>query len=431
MLPITCANKACSARGFSLENWVGVWVMLFGIGVLGFAPLYGLSALVLLITSLLVYPVDKKTIFTRPLVRREKLFLIFVLLYFVSQCFSVLHQPAGYEYESLARQLSAFDYVSRWGLMVPVWLLFRAYKIDWVYIAVGLAIGSIIGATLGHYQVYYAGLPQAIGASNHAIPFGELMVVTDVFLCVFAFRAWEAEKRWLSAFLFLASLAAFYGSLLAVTRGAWLVYPVLISVYVLYVAFQVRLNITSLFRPLIVFRVFTAILLFFLVAQTDHYQIMQAKTMATVSGLETGNLDGATSLRYSNFVTALESIRAYPFGIGMDNFGLAKGAQFGHAHNELLNTAVETGLPGLFALVAMVLFSGYIFFSGFVGSLGEKVEMSSSCGLMLLVCFGIFSQSQSVFSHHDTLLFFIFYLYLFMGQKELAVRSCQQNNAKQ
>ena len=163
MSSITCAKKARPASGFSLENWVGIWVMLFGIGVLGFSSLYGLSALVLLITSLLIYTVDKKMIFTRPLMRQEKLFFIFVLLYFATQSFSVLHQPAGYEYESLGRQLAAFDYVSRWVLLLPVWLLFRVYKIDWVYIATGLAIGSIIGGALAHYQIYYVGLSQATG----------------------------------------------------------------------------------------------------------------------------------------------------------------------------------------------------------------------------------------------------------------------------
>ena len=427
---MTHIKKAILAGGFSLESWVGAWVMLFGIGVLGFAPLYGLSALVLLITSSLIYFMDKPRLFARPFSRTEKLFLFFILFYFFSQTFAVFFQPAGYEYESLGRQLSAFDYVSRWVLLLPVWLLFRAYKIDWVYIAVGLAIGSIAGAVLGHFQIYYMGLSQAIGASNHPIPFGELMVIADVFLWIFMLRAWEIEKRWLSAVLFSASLAAFYGSLLAVTRGAWLVYPLLIAIYVVSVALKIKLNTKILFRPLIVFRGVTAVCLFALVAQTDHYQTMQAKTAATVSGLVTGNIDGATSLRYSNFVTAIESIKLYPFGIGMDNFGLANGARFGHAHNELLNTAVETGLVGVFALFTMILFNVYVFFSGSIRYPCRRPDINCSCGLMLLISFSIFSQSQAVFSHHDTLLFFIFYLYLFIGQKELEFQHCGRINAK-
>lgn len=414
----------------SIEGWLNIWVMLFGVGVLGFAPLYGFAAIVLLMTSLVLAICDRETIFLRPFLAQEKFFLSLVMLYFLAQTASVLFQPEGYEYESLGRQLAAFDPVSRWLLLIPLWLIFRAYRVDWVFIGLGLAIGSTIGALFAHYQVYHLGFPQAVGASNHPIPFAELMVAADMLLWIYMLRAWEMNRQTLSGIFFVTSLFAFYASLLAVTRGAWLAYVVMIGVWVWYTAARTTFDVRHLFSPLVVFRVSVAVFLFVLVSQTDHYQIMQSKTIATISGLQQGNLDAATSLRYTNFLIAWESIRLHPFGIGMDNYGQAEGALFGHAHNELLNTAVEAGIFGVLALIAMVLFSVYVFLVKASQSKNfgnDNVALNASCGLMLICSYVIFSQSQAVFSHHDTLLFFIFYLYLFFGQTCSVSRPMSEN----
>jgi hypothetical protein len=143
-------SRKHSLNEYFFKKWVEVWVMLFGIGVLGFAPLYGFSVMVLLVSALGALAYGDKTVFCRPFAKEERQFVYLVSLYFSAHTFAVFYQPQGYEYESLGRQLAAFDYVSRWLLMIPVWLLFRAYKIDWIFLGMGLAIGSIIGALFGH-----------------------------------------------------------------------------------------------------------------------------------------------------------------------------------------------------------------------------------------------------------------------------------------
>jgi hypothetical protein len=46
----------------------------------------------------------------------------------------------------------------------------------------------------------------------------------------------------------------------------------------------------------------------------------------------------------------------------------------------------------------------------------DLVGMYSYCGILLIVSFVIFGQTQSIFSSHDVLIFFIFFLFLFIAQ---------------
>jgi len=52
----------------------------------------------------------------------------------------------------------------------------------------------------------------------------------------------------------------------------------------------------------------------------------------------------------------------------------------------------------------------------------ELVGVYAACGLMLITSYAIFGQSQSIFSHHATLIFFIFYLYFFVAQIQKIIK---------
>lgn len=401
-------------RYSSVERWLNLWILIFGIGSLGFVIFYEISVFVLLITSIVLMVLERKTVFSRRINDQEKIFLALLFFYFSSQLYAVLYQPSGYEYDSITRQLSAFDNVSRWLLLIPLWLIFRAYPIDWISVGIGLAIGALVATAHGHYQVYHLNEFQAEGSFNSPISYAQLMVVSDIILWFYAARAWTLNKRLLAGFFFFASLAAFYGSLLAVTRGAWVVYLVVIIFWSIFIIAPKNRNLKNLWAPQTMIRVLSALVVFYLVSQTDHYQHMQGKTVATISGLTSGDLDAATASRYSNFKIAVASIKENPFGIGIDNY-MATNERFGHAHNELLNTAVEAGIHGAFGLIGLFCYLAFAAVKKVVQPT-TTVNIFAASGLILTSCYFIFFQSASVFSHHHTLIFFIVYAYLFFAR---------------
>ena len=409
-------------KSLELRHWINLWVFVFSVTVLSAAGHGGQAAIVLLLTGLYVMFAKRSEFDNAPLNSKEKAFIGLIFVFWLIQLVGAFYQPSGYEYETLREKFKALDYPMRWLLLIPVFILFRRYLLDWRLVTVGLSIGAMIAAAIAHYQIYFMDIVRATGASNHFIPFAELMVAVDLLLWMFMIYAWDKGHKLLSGFLLLASLAAFYGSLLSVTRGAWLAYAAMIFIWILYTVGKSFRNVRYLLTTPVLLRLLFAGVVFFAVSQTDQYKVMQARTSATLHGLAEGNMDGATSGRERIFKQAIAYIDEHPFGIGTDNFGHP---QKGHAHNEILNVWAENGIQGILSLAGLILFSLTVFFKG-LKSDNELARIYATSGLMLIISYAIFGQSQAPFSHNDTLMFFIFYLYLFFGQQQLLVR--QQEN---
>jgi O-antigen ligase len=161
---------------------------------------------------------------------------------------------------------------------------------------------------------------------------------------------------------------------------------------------------------------------FYSVSQTEQYQTLKSRTQQTVNDLSSGNYQEASSSRLLIFKDAINAIEKQPFGIGTHNFKQIdpNGYRY-NAHNQLLNVWVENGIQGVISLLLLVGYS-FKFFWKNLNHTNESVSIYASCGLMLIVSYIIFSQSQVVFDHHQTLLFFIFYLYFFFAQIQFLKR---------
>ena len=101
------------------------------------------------------------------------------------------------------------------------------------------------------------------------------MVAADVLLWILMIFAWNNNNKLLATIILIASLVAFYGSLLSVTRGAWLVYIFLILSFVIYTLKRGISNMNYFFSKPILLRIFLAFIVFFLVAQTEQYNQSQ------------------------------------------------------------------------------------------------------------------------------------------------------------
>jgi O-antigen ligase len=321
------------------------------------------------------------------------------------------------------------------------------------------------------YEVYFLDLTRAAGGMNHVITFGELMVAADMLLWVLMVYAWNNNNKLLATILLIASLVAFYGSLLSITRGAWLAYIFMILSFIVYTLKRGISNINYFFSKPILLRIFLAFIVFFVVSQTEQYKTIEKRTAATLTEVSQGQYEYATGGRIVLFRTAIEAARHFPFGVGTDNFRTGSKAviildsinnenivvknrgnevldkddirgimfkkgdlydypylqsfnedgsmkytsQYRHAHNEWLNVLAENGIAGIILLTLLFAFPIKIFWQNLIHE-NDLVGMYSYCGILLIVSFTIFGQTQSIFTSHAAVIFFIFFLFLFIAQ---------------
>jgi len=90
-------------------------------------------------------------------------------------------------------------------------------------------------------------------------------------------------------------------------------------------------------------------------------------------------------------------------------------SRYRHAHNEWLNVLAENGVAGFILLTLLFAFPIKIFWQN-LSHENDLVGMYSYCGILLIVSFAIFGQTQSVFTSHAAVIFFIFFLFLFLAQ---------------
>ena len=133
-------------KSLELRHWINLWVFVFSVTVLSAAGHGGQAAIVLLLTGLYMMFAKRGEGDCVPLNSQEKAFIGLVLVFWFIQFAGVIYQPTGYEYETLREKFKAFDYSMRWLLLIPVFLLFRRYLLDWKFVAVGISLGANIAA---------------------------------------------------------------------------------------------------------------------------------------------------------------------------------------------------------------------------------------------------------------------------------------------
>jgi len=447
------------------KNWINFWVFIFCASVIGVSGHGGQAALVLLVSACYISVKNKNLYSSLNLHKNEYIFIILVVLFFIINLINIFIQPEYLQYENSRRVFRALDLPLRWLLFIPIYLLFRRYEINWKFWSIGLCVGVFISVGIAIYEVYFLKMPRALGGLSQPITFGGLMVVTDLILWTLMLHAWRNSHKYFSLVFFIASITAFYGSLLSVTRGALLAYLLMIFVWGIYAFKNKIFKISYFFSSVMVIRVFFAFIIFYAVSLTPQYSYMEHRIESTVSGISQGNLNKVSGGRFDIFATALKVNHYFPFGVGPDNFRAGSkaaivldalehdnvsiksnkdilleksdllsvmsqyhylnsynpdgtkrySARYGHAHNEWLNKLAETGYLGLLLLLLIFIFPIKIFWQN-LNHENKLIGTYSFSGIMLIISFSIFSQTEAIFAHHASLIFFIFFLFLFISQ---------------
>jgi O-antigen ligase len=407
-----------------LEKWINLLVFLFCVTVLSYSGHGGQSAFLLLLTAIYILFNTKERVI---LDKDGKVFVFIVLAFFTIQLFGAIYQPEGFEFQNIRDNFKALDNPMRWLLLLPVFFIFHKYVIDWRLIAIGIGIGVTISIFIAYNQVNTLMVERAYSIFGNPIPFGQLMLVSDIFLWILMNYAWKRNKKTLALFLLIFSMLAFYGTLLSVTRGVWLVYFCLIAIVIGHNILKGVKNIKYLFSISILFRIVLMAVVYYFVSQTAQFKTIEARAIDFKNNLTTGDIAKISEGRFEVFKTSINIIKEHPFGVGTNNFLIANKKyrdnsitdEFrNQAHNELLNIWVENGIQSVVILFLLFGFAFKVFWKN-INHKNKLVGVYSYCGIGLIVSYAIFGQTQATFSHHSTLIFFVFFLYFFFAQVQL------------
>jgi len=398
--------------------------ILYALFYIGAIALPKLSAFALLSVLFLFIFSDFKTQKTNYQFNSlENLIILLTGLLFINYLFGLNIQIDAVNLEILKNKIHKLDNASRWLLLTPILFISRHSLIDWRFISYGLIVGSFFAFIHVIYQFYFQGIPRPYGFQNNPIIFAEILVFVDLALWMISYYSMKLGMKYLSVFSFIAGLLAFYSSLLAASRGAWLAYLVVFFIFIVFFLFKKK-RLKKLINKQNLIRVIVMLMLVVFVSKSDQFQSMQFRTASSFTAAIDGDAQKASGNRAHYFLESFETIKDYPLGIGTDNFSSLNiyvkpngtgGTIANHAHNVFLNTLVENGVQGLtiFLLLFIVL---TIYFLRECKSKSVSSKVYAYMGLILIFCYSLFGISQDVFSHNSTLIFFIFTIYFLIGQ---------------
>lgn len=318
--------------------------------------------------------------------------------------------------------LSSVDRPLRFWLALPVLFWVMAYPPRLGAVWSGLALGAMGAARLALAQ-RGQGAMRADGFL-HPIQFGNISLLLGVFCLAGLGWAWQQPHRhaWL-ALLGLGAAGGILASLLSGSRGGWVGLPLVI--WVLYRAYgrgvPVRIRLLALAL------VAAVALAAYGLPQTGVQQRV-AEAVDDIGLYVSGErLDTSVGLRFEMWQGAARLIADKPL-TGWGDSGYREGvtdlanrgvihpraADYGHAHNQFLDTLAKQGVPGFVALLLLLLLPLRLF-SVYLRDDDLTVRALATAGALLGVAHVDYGLTQAGFNHNSGVMVYAFWLVIWWG----------------
>ncbi len=388
-----------------MVHYTSLSVFLLGALALSLPSGYSLGALMLVLASptLLIRP--------RPLgLTREDLAILSALgLYFAVAALSAWLDGQG------SRGL---DKPSRFLLAIPALLLLIAYppRLSWLWH--GLAIGGMVTGGLAIWQKLIEGASRA-GGFTQIIQYGNISLLLGMLCLAGLGWAWTQPRRraWL-VWLGLGAVGGLLASLLSGSRGGWLAAPLMLLV--LYWAEGRRLPRRLQWGVLAGLLVVGG--LGYAIPELGVQQRVHTAADNIVNYLSGENRETSVGLRFQMWSAAGELLHQRPlFGWGEHGYREAvaemaergeiapRVAEFGHAHNELIDAAAKRGVVGVIALLCLYLVPLVAFAGGLQATCPQRRALAAA-GALLPVAYLGFGATQAFLEHNSGVMIYAFWL---------------------
>lgn len=388
-----------------MRHYNSAAVVLFGAIALLFPSGYSLGPALLLIAS----PV---LLFARPalgLDRRDWTIMAVLVLFASLWVLEVWWDGQG---------TRGLDKPMRFFLAIPVLLLLLVYPPRMMAVWLSVALAAIGAGSFAAWQKLVMGMERAVG-HLHVIQFGNSSMLFGI-LCLGGLGWAVSQKRrreWL-ALLLVGALFGVMGSLLSGSRGGWVGLPFV--ALVLYRGYGRYLH--GRYQAMVAAVVLCGGFLVYSIPQTgvaDRIDKAVSDVTRYVSGESRTSSLGS---RFEMWRAAVIVIPEKPL-TGWGENGYAEraaelveegrvgsaAARYNHVHNEVLDTTVKRGLPGLVTLL-LIYFVPMRLFARHIAAQHLELRAFSVTGVLLCVAYVDFGLSQVFFAHNSGVMLFAFWL---------------------
>lgn len=357
----------------------------------------------------------------------ERRLMLSYVLAFVVMSLSLLNA------EDLREGVKALERYLRMGLIVPIYLMFRSYRLSMgKELALGAGVACILMGLQAFYQVEIENMRFAEGY-YHKIVFGDLAVLWASLAIVVAITLVDDWK--LRTALIIAILLAIYASILSQTRGSWLFIPVIPTILLWSQWERWRAH-----RGWVLFSLITLVI----VAATaaSHSERFKSAVERGSHDLEmfAQNPEAGSSwgIRLNLWRNSILLLKETPFlGTGVGDFEADMKrmvddgrswnphvARFGHAHSIYFDTLAKGGTLGFSATLTAYLLLPLFAFIRLLRRVSEPMgRFYAIGGVMLIAAYSTFGISEGLWSRNPFVTTYVICLVVLLAG---AVNSVQQ-----
>jgi len=317
-------------------------------------------------------------------------------------------------------KLHDLDTPSRLVLVLPIYFFIRKtdIKVDWFIW--GVVLGSILAGLIkfGIIDVHY--LSKIVTVQT-----GSFTLLSSIFALSSLMFVGKGSSTIKNTLLFVAFASGIVASFMSGGRGVWI--AAILSLIFIFIInpmrWSIRLRLSAVLSMIILF--YSA----YLIPQTGVKNRIDLALKNTTSWVQNGQANTSSGARLEMWKASFEVIKENPIiGVGEDNYAkhqkrlIEQGridksvGNFLHPHGEYITSLVEQGIIGLLAFI-FVLLAPIMFFLNIIKYklFNYQERALAASGMLIILHFGFYSFTATVFAHQSTTLFFAVFLVIIIG----------------
>ncbi len=317
-------------------------------------------------------------------------------------------------------ELRDLDTPSRLLLVLPIFFFIRKSDISVSWFIWGVVFGSILTGLIkfGVVDTYY--LSKIVTVQT-----GSFSLFSSIFGLSSLMFIGEGNSRIKNTLLYAAFALGMVASFLSGGRGVWI--AAILSLAFISAINPMQWGIKSRLSAALLM-----IILFYstyLIPQTDVKNKIDSAIVNTALWFQNGKVNTSPGARLEMWKASFEVIKENPIiGVGEDNYAKYQkklidqgkidkfAGNFLHPHGEYITSLVEQGIIGLLAFIFALLAPIMLFLNIIKYNLFNNQERALvASGMLIILHFGFYSFTATVFAHQSTTLFFAVFLVIIIG----------------
>lgn len=316
-----------------------------------------------------------------------------------------------------------FDRPSKVLLEMALLILCLRYPPRFLWLMTGVGVGAIGAGVYAMVDVFVHGYPRAFEVMN-AIQGGDISMTLGLFsLCGIVWAIKKTDYRY-ALFFTVATIMGILGNILAGTRGAWLLLPV-----ILFVIYRIYRGWFSKGLKLAFAGIICLLIVLCVTTQSDIVHRFQLVHQNISDYISEGDKTTAVGIRFDLWKGALDSFARKPlFGWGNNGVRVYQEQQYkngiiaktthdfnSNAHNQFLDEMAKRGLIGLSVLLALFLSPLYVFNKQLERSIGPESRTLAACGIVLVLSTMGYCLTQAFLNQNSGIVFYCVFTAFFLS----------------